>query len=140
MAAIDKLDLFALKILGGSTDLAGLYGVAQNVAIVPRLFALSFSPLLLSTLTRLLRDGNEPLARNSLWKIVAPAASLVGSALLCGAAYTLAALWPASGLVLALKLAVIMLAIVAALLALGEFDQREIALARSLIPWPLQAL
>jgi hypothetical protein len=59
--------------------------------------------------------------------------------LVCGGAYALAALWPAGGLLLPLKLGVIMLLIAAGLLGLGEFDRREIALARSLIPWPLRA-
>jgi O-antigen/teichoic acid export membrane protein len=258
MMLFDKLDLFALKTLGGSAELAGVYGVAQNLAIVPRLFALSFSPLLLSTLTRLLRDGNQRRARDMgrdgmrlvilllpfagmaagaageivqavagqrfggagpllavlifaavamtmisvatailtaagrpgwtfavagplvpmaitghllviprfgavgaaavtagcaglgalvtmgavhrLWRIAPPAASLVRSGLMCGAAYALATLWAAGGLVLVLKLGVIMVLIAAGLLALGEFDRREIALARSLMPWPVQAV
>jgi hypothetical protein len=45
----------------------------------------------------------------------------------------------AAGLLLPFKLGVITLLIAAALLGLGEFDRREIALVRSLIPWPLQA-
>ena len=53
----DKLDLFMLKILGGTVAQAGVYGAAQNLAFVPGIFALSFSPLLLSTLNRSLRSG-----------------------------------------------------------------------------------
>ena len=59
---------------------------------------------------------------------------------MCGGAYALAALWAAGGLLpLLLKLGVIVLLIPAGLLGLGEFDRRELALARSLLPWPLQA-
>lgn len=59
----DKVDLFILKALGAPAAQAGLYGAVQNLTIVPGLFALSFSPLLLSTLTRLRRDGQQEHAR-----------------------------------------------------------------------------
>lgn len=59
----DKLDLLMLKLLNQPTALAGLYGAAQTLTMVVGIFAVSFSPLLLSTLTRLLRDGHEQHAR-----------------------------------------------------------------------------
>jgi len=59
----DKLDLFMLKSLGASAAQAGLYGVAQTLTMMTGIFAMSFSPLLLSTLTRLLRDGHPEHAR-----------------------------------------------------------------------------
>lgn len=66
----DKLDLFVLKALGGSATLAGLYGAAQNLTIVPNLIALSVTTLLLSTLSRTLRAGDthgaHMLAANAL--------------------------------------------------------------------------
>lgn len=52
----DKLDLVALTALGGSSEQAGHYGAAQNLSIAPSLFTLSFSPLLLSSLTRAYRE------------------------------------------------------------------------------------
>src|SRR3989442_1697005 len=57
------LCLFALKVLGGTAVQAGMYGAAQNLSLLPGLFATSFSPLLLATLSRLLRDGRASLAR-----------------------------------------------------------------------------
>jgi O-antigen/teichoic acid export membrane protein len=60
----DKLDLFALKALGSTAALAGIYGAAQNLTIIPGLVALSVTPLLLSTLTRSLRAGDEAGARS----------------------------------------------------------------------------
>src|SRR5262249_2644962 len=63
MRIFDKVDLFALKALGGTAAQAGFYGAAQNLSLMPGIFALSFSPLLLSSLSRLLRDGNDSLAR-----------------------------------------------------------------------------
>jgi len=63
MRLFDKLDLFALKTLGGSAADTGIYAAAQNLAIVPGIFALSFSPLLLASLTRTIHDGDERRAR-----------------------------------------------------------------------------
>lgn len=58
-----RLDLFFLKILGGTAAQAGIYGAAQNLSLVPCIFAISFSPVILSTMSRILRDGNVPLAK-----------------------------------------------------------------------------
>lgn len=71
MRLFDRVDLFALKALGATASTAGYYGAAQNLSIAPSLFALSFAPLLLSSLTRLRRaEGGETeaktLARNAL--------------------------------------------------------------------------
>lgn len=63
LALYSKLDLFALKMLGGTTEQAGLYGAAQNLTVVPGIFALSFSPLLLSTLSRVLRTEERHYAQ-----------------------------------------------------------------------------
>jgi O-antigen/teichoic acid export membrane protein len=66
----DKLDLFVLKALGGSATLAGIYGAAQNLTIIPNLVALSVTTLLVSTLSRSLRtgdpDGARALATNAI--------------------------------------------------------------------------
>jgi len=59
----DKLDLFVLKALGASAAAAGLYGAAQNLTIIPNLVALSVTTLLLSTLSRSLRAGDDAGAR-----------------------------------------------------------------------------
>jgi O-antigen/teichoic acid export membrane protein len=60
----DKLDLVTLKALGASAEQAGNYGAAQSLALVPGILAFSFSPLLLSTFTRLLLTGEAETARN----------------------------------------------------------------------------
>ena len=74
MRLYDKLDLFMLKILGSTAEQSGWYGAAQNLAFVPSIFALSFSSLLLSTLSRLLREeafsNASSLARNSLRVVI----------------------------------------------------------------------
>jgi O-antigen/teichoic acid export membrane protein len=63
LRVFDRLDLLALKALGGSAAQAGFYGAAQSAALLPGIFAVSFSPLVLSTLARALHEGREPAAR-----------------------------------------------------------------------------
>ena len=60
---LDKVGLVALKSFGATTADVGWYAAAQNFSIAPGLFVISFSPLLLSTLTRLLHDGHTDDAR-----------------------------------------------------------------------------
>jgi hypothetical protein len=52
-----------------------------------------------------------------------------------GLAYTLAVVWPASGVLLLVKLACIGVVILLAYLVLREFSAEEIAQARSFLPW-----
>lgn len=56
-------DLFLLKALGGSAELAGIYGAAQNLSLVPGIFSMSFAPLLLSTLSRMQSFVGGPRAK-----------------------------------------------------------------------------
>ncbi len=55
----DRLDLIALVHIAGSPREGGIYGAAQNLSLLPSLFATSFTPLLLSTLTSLRRKKDE---------------------------------------------------------------------------------
>ena len=242
-----------LKTLGGTIEQVGLYGAAQNLSIIPNLFGLSLSPLLLSTVNRLLSEGNfdhakeigrsairlvlgllpfgamvagaapeivtwifgssfEPAAPilsclilgaisfvmvsvaavvstavgaprfalyvsigllfcgvvanyalipsfgatgaaaatalcqmigaaaslgvvYRLWSIGPPVGTLWRSVVIGLLAYTLAVMWPTSGIVLLVKLAFISTAILLAYLALREFTPEEIAQARSFLRW-----
>ncbi len=56
--------LLMLKMCGGTAAEVGLLGAAANLAILPRLFTLSFTPLLVATLTHLQRDGQLQKARD----------------------------------------------------------------------------
>jgi len=58
-----RLDVIMLKSLGASAADAGVYGVAQNLALLPTLFSYAFAPALLSTLARALREGDGEGAR-----------------------------------------------------------------------------
>ncbi|MDT3776281.1 oligosaccharide flippase family protein [Nitrospira sp. MA-1] len=59
-----SMGLVMLKILGGTLEAAGIYGAAQNLSIIPGLFGMSFSPLLLSTVSRLLFEGRIDQAKS----------------------------------------------------------------------------
>jgi O-antigen/teichoic acid export membrane protein len=70
-----------------------------------------------------------------LWSILPPIGTLGRSALVSVLAYVLALLWPAAGLLVLVKLAVIGVVIVLTYLVLREFSAEEIALARSFLGW-----
>ena len=57
------MDLFMLKILGGSAAQAGIYSAAQSLSLLPGLFSWTFSSLLLATLSRQLADRQGERAR-----------------------------------------------------------------------------
>lgn len=82
----DKLDLFALKTLGGAAAQAGIYGAAQSLTLIPSIFAFSISPILLSSLGHLLHAGDsrsaKEMSRNALRAIVGllPFAGLIAGA------------------------------------------------------------
>lgn len=58
-----RIDLFALKALGGSAADAGFYGAAHNLSIALSLVTLSLAPLLLANLVRLRIAGDRETAR-----------------------------------------------------------------------------
>jgi O-antigen/teichoic acid export membrane protein len=63
MSLHGRLDIVMLKSLGATAAEAGVYGVAQNLALLPALFSYALAPALLSTLARSLREGDERGAR-----------------------------------------------------------------------------
>ena len=60
------MDLFMLKILGGTATQAGIYSAAQSLSLLPGLFSWAFSSLLLATLSRQLADRQGEQARSLL--------------------------------------------------------------------------
>ncbi|HEX5708079.1 MAG TPA: oligosaccharide flippase family protein, partial [Pyrinomonadaceae bacterium] len=86
LSLFGRLDLVLLKALGGTAAEAGLYGVAQNLALLPSLFSFAFAPALLSTLSRAARDGDLRGAREVAAKAVrAPLVLLPLAACVAGA-------------------------------------------------------
>ncbi len=58
-----SLGLVMLKAFGGSAQDVGIYGAAQNLAILPGLFSMAFAPLMFSTLSRMLSAGETEQAK-----------------------------------------------------------------------------
>jgi O-antigen/teichoic acid export membrane protein len=58
-----RIDLFALKALGGTAEQAGIYSAAQNLSIPVSLVGISLPVILLSTLSRTLVRGDLVLAK-----------------------------------------------------------------------------
>ncbi len=58
-----RMDLFALKVLGGTAAQTGFYSAAFNLSAPPALLSMSLTPPLISTLSRLLKDGQTPAAK-----------------------------------------------------------------------------
>ena len=143
----DKLDLVTLTALGGSAEQAGLYGAAQNLAILPGIFAAPFAPLLLSTLGRAFRDGQGTLAqsigRDAMRGVLllVPFAGLVaGSAveivtLVFGPAFSAAA--PLLSWLIFAAVALVQISIAMAILTAA--DRPGVTLAMT-VPLPLLAL
>ena len=63
-----NMGVVMLKTLGGTIERVGIYGAAQNLSIIPGLFGLSLSPLLLLTVSRLLSEGKA--AKQKTWEWV----------------------------------------------------------------------
>lgn len=68
--AFDRLDVYLVRLLGGSTADVGAYSAAKNLIRFVPVFLQSFSPVLLSSLGRLSRAGNREVARATLAAIV----------------------------------------------------------------------
>jgi O-antigen/teichoic acid export membrane protein len=143
----EKLDLLALKALGGSPEQAGFYGAAQNLALLPGLLSLSISPVLLSVLGRALRSGSmEPvkdLARDALRAVILvfPVAGLIaGSAseiidLVFGPRFA-----PAAGLLAPLVFgssAMLMISVASVILTAGDRPVWALVLSAPLVPLAL---
>lgn len=58
-----RIDLFALKALGGTAEQSGIYSAAQNLSIPVSLVGISLSGILLSTLSRTLGSGDIVLGK-----------------------------------------------------------------------------
>jgi O-antigen/teichoic acid export membrane protein len=87
MIVCNGMDLFMLKILGGTATEAGIYSAAQSLSLLPGLFSVTFSSLLLATLSRHLADNQRHRAKElvqdamrvTLW-LIPVAAIIAGSA------------------------------------------------------------
>ncbi len=140
----DKLDLFMLKILGGTVEQAGVYGAAQNLAFVPGIFALSFSPLLLSTVSSSLRTGTlaqaKQISANAVRTVVAltPFAALAAAAavpivsVVYGKAFVVAG--PVLAVLIFAAMALMMISVVTAILTAAGRPNLTALLVAPMLP------
>ncbi len=63
MRLFDRIDIFALRLLGGSIESVAAYGVAQNLALAPALFGTALTPALVAALSVHFARGDGPGAR-----------------------------------------------------------------------------
>lgn len=122
----NRLDLLMLKVLGGTAEEAGIYGAAQNLSLVLGIFSLSFSPLLLSTLSRTVNAGDSrqagEISRNAMRVVIGllPLAGMTAGAapeivdLIFGPKFSLAA--PLLALLIFAGLARVMISVTTAIL------------------------
>jgi len=139
-----KLDLFALKVLGGTAVQAGIYSAAQNLTRLPNIFVKSFSPLLLATLSRMLRAGEShparEMGRNAMRAVIGllPLAGMIAGAaseiigLIFGLPYLPAA--PLLALLIFGALALVMISVSTAILTAAGKPGWSFALAGPLLP------
>jgi O-antigen/teichoic acid export membrane protein len=66
MLLFQYLDLWMVQALSGDPSAAGYYGAAKNVAIIPGLLSVAFAPLLLATVTKVLRQRQDSTARSMI--------------------------------------------------------------------------
>lgn len=144
VSCYSSLDLFALKVLGGTVVQAGIYGAAQNLSLFPGLFSMALSPLLLSTLTRMLSrsesDQAKAIGRDAMRLVLG---LLPFAASIAGAAPELVALffgvrYEPAGLLLPLLIfaavAGVMLSVATAILTAAGRPGATLALTGPLVP------
>ncbi|MGH7231577.1 MAG: lipopolysaccharide biosynthesis protein, partial [Nitrospiraceae bacterium] len=144
LSCFSRLDLFALKALNGTALQAGIYGAAQNLSLLPGIFAISFSPLLLSTLSRTLHVGEEALARelgrNAMRLVMGllPLAAMIAGAapdivgLLFGPRFAPAA--PLLAMLIVGSVALVIVSVSTAILTAAGEPGRTLALTGPLLP------
>jgi O-antigen/teichoic acid export membrane protein len=143
----DRLDLLTLKALGATAAQVGIYGAAQNLSVAFSVFGLSFSPLLLSMVSRSLAEGDrhqaKEIARQAMRAVIGllplagaaagAAAELVG--LIFGAAFSSAA--PLLALLSFAAMAMVMISVTTAILTAAGKPGWTFALTGPLVPLAL---
>lgn len=142
-----KLDLFALKALGGTAEQAGIYAVAQNLALFGGVMSPALAPVLIATVSQLLSRGERGAVRSlcrSAMRVVLLHLPFVG--LLVGAAGEIvpwlfgqpfAAAAPLFSLLLLATVAAVMVAVTSAILVASD---RPVWAAVITVPMPFVAL
>lgn len=139
-----KLDLLLLKAWGGTAEQAGFYGAAQNLALIPGMFAMAFAPVLLTTLGQIRQAGElapaKAMGRNAMrlvWLILPLGAIAAGAApeivrLIFGNQFLAAA--PLLGLLIFGALAQVMTSIASVILVAADRPNWTAILTLPLLP------
>ncbi len=142
-----KLDLIALKALGGTAEQAGIYAVAQNLALFGGIMSPALAPVLIATVSRLLSQAQlsqvKLLSREAMRVVLLHlpfAALLVGSAgeivpSLFGEVFASAA--PLFAVLIGATIGTVMIAVTSAILVASERPQWTAVLS---VPMPMLAL
>jgi O-antigen/teichoic acid export membrane protein len=144
MRLFDKLDLLMLKALGGTVQQAGVYGAAQNLALIPGVFSQSFAPVLLATLGRVRRNEGVDRAKRTgqqamrLVLLLLPFAALTSgsateiTALVFGAQF--AATAPLLSVLIVGAIAQVMISVTTSILTAADQPKWVVTLTAPLIP------
>ncbi|MEL6492350.1 MAG: oligosaccharide flippase family protein [Cyanobacteria bacterium J06634_6] len=142
-----KLDLIALKALGGSAEQAGIYAVAQSLALFGGVMSPALAPVLIATVSQRLSRGEtesvKSLSRSAIRVVVLHcpfAALLVGAAweivpLLFGDSFGTAA--PLFALLIFATIGTVMIAVTSAILVASDRPQWTAIVT---VPMPLLAV
>ena len=142
-----KLDLIALKALGGTAEQAGLYAVAQNLALFGGVMSPALAPVLIATVSQLLGQKEitkvRSLSRSAMRVVLLhiPFAALLASTarelvpMLFGAPFIPAA--TLFGLLIFSTIGTVMIAVTSAILVASD---RPIWTAILTVPMPLVAM
>ncbi|MEL6353808.1 MAG: oligosaccharide flippase family protein [Cyanobacteria bacterium J06627_28] len=142
-----KLDLIALKALGGTTEEAGIYAIAQNLALFGGVMSPALAPILISNISRLLSEGQldqlKSLSRSAMRLVLLHlpfAALLVGGAndlvpVLFGQPFAAAA--PLFCLLLLATISTVMIAVTSAILVASDRPRWTAMLS---VPLPLLSI
>lgn len=140
----ERIDIFALRALGGSMESVAAYGVAQNLALGPGLFGAAFTPALIAAVSYRLARGDDggarQLSRDALRAgfLLVPLTLLVAGAapglilLLFGPAYATAA--PLFALLLVGAAATVLIALAGGVLVAAGKLRLTLALTAPLLP------
>ncbi|MEM9087513.1 MAG: oligosaccharide flippase family protein [Cyanobacteria bacterium P01_F01_bin.53] len=142
-----KIDLIALKALGGTAEQAGIYAVAQNLALFGGVMSPALAPVLIATVSQLLSQGDTEQVKslsNSAMRVVILhlpfAGLLVGTAweivpTLFGQAFISAA--PLFSMLIFATIGSVMIAVTSAILVASDKPQWTAILT---VPMPIVAL
>ncbi|MEM6452148.1 MAG: oligosaccharide flippase family protein [Cyanobacteria bacterium P01_D01_bin.105] len=142
-----KLDLIALKALGGTTEEAGIYAIAQNLALFGSVMSPALAPILISSVSKLLSQGElqriKSLSRTAMRAVLLhlPFAALLASTaselvpVLFGQPFTAAA--PMFALLLFATVSTVMIAVTSAILVASDRPEWTAYLS---VPLPILAI